>query len=531
MKESFKPAVDFMKESHHKTERDAISSVRVLADQAFSRAAGAPLLTGNSVRLLRDAQENYPAWLDAIKHAEKRIHFECYIIHEDEVGREFAEALAQKAREGLRVRLIYDWLGALGAATSKLWRQMSDAGVEVRCFNPPRFDSPFGWLSRDHRKMIAVDGGVGFVTGLCVGKRWVGYPERNIEPWRDTGVEVRGQAVADIEMAFAQSWAACGAALPESELVARDSIPDAGNTLMRVIGGMPNTAGLYRLDYLVAALARRTLWLTDAYFVGTTTYIQSLASAARDGCDVRLLVPGSTDVPFFRALSRTGYRPLLESGVRVFEWNGSMLHAKTAVADSHWARVGSTNLNLASWIGNWELDVAVEDKEFAEQMEAMFLEDLKHSTEIVLSERKRVYATDYPEPPRRHRYKKYRRGSAGRAAIGALGIGSAVSAAITNHRILGPAEAKVMVVASVLLLMLTVIAVLWPRVLTIPLAVLALWIAAALLIRSYRLHREGPRAEQESPQARSMLAQTGSDKSSSGEKKSQQTGDKEKTIA
>lgn len=497
-----------MRESHHKTERDAISSVRVLADQAFSRAAGAPLLTGNSCKLLRDAQENYPAWLEAIGSAKRRIHFECYIIHEDEVGREFAEALARKAREGVRVRLIYDWLGALGAASRRLWRQMSQAGVEVRCFNPPRFDSPFGWLSRDHRKMLAVDGKVGFVTGLCVGKRWAGYPERNIEPWRDTGVEVRGPAVADIEMAFSQSWAACGAALPESELLARDSIAPVGKTLLRVIGGMPNTAGLYRLDYLVAALARRTLWLTDAYFVGTTTYIQALASAARDGVDVRLLVPGSTDVPLMRALSRTGYRPLLEAGVRVFEWNGSMLHAKTAVADGHWARVGSTNLNLASWIGNWELDVAVEDKRFAEEMEATFLEDLQHSTEIVLNEQKRVRATAHPEPPRRRRYQKYKRGSAGRAALGALGIGSAVSAAITNHRILGPAEAKVMVAASLLLLPLSAVAILWPRVITIPLAVLGLWIAAALLIRAYKLHKEGPRAALEPPQARSMLTQT-----------------------
>ncbi|HEX8747638.1 MAG TPA: phospholipase D-like domain-containing protein [Pyrinomonadaceae bacterium] len=499
-----------MRGIQYKAEREAISPVRVLADQAFSRAAGAPLLTGNSVRLLKDAQENYPAWLEAIRRAEKQIHFECYIIHEDETGHEFAEALAAKAREGLRVRVIYDWLGALGAASSRLWRCMTDAGVEVRCFNPPRFDSPFGWLSRDHRKMLTLDGRVGYVTGLCVGKRWVGYPERNIEPWRDTGVEVLGPAVADIEMAFAQSWDACGEPLPKDELVKRDSVPAAGETLMRVIAGMPNTAGLYRLDYLVAALARRTLWLTDAYFVGTTTYIQSLASAARDGCDVRLLVPGSTDVPLISALSRTGYRPLLEAGVRVFEWNGSMLHAKTAVADSHWARVGSTNLNLASWMGNWELDVAIEDERFAQEMEAMFLEDLNHSTEIVLSEKKRVRATNHPEPHlRRRQSRRYKLGSAGRAAIGALGLGSAVSAVITNRRILGSAEARVMVVASVLLLALSIVAVMWPRVVTVPLAVIGAWTAAALLIRSYRLHREGSRAEQKSPQARSILSQSG----------------------
>ena len=156
---------------------------------------------------------------------------------------------------------------------------------------------------------------------------------------------------------------------------------------LRVIASVPHAAGIYRLDQLIAAGARRTLWLTDAYFVGVTPYVQALRAAARDGVDVRLLAPGASDVWLVRSLSRAGYRPLLEAGVRVFEWNGSMLHAKTAVADGRWARVGSTNLNLASWLGNWELDVAVEDERFASAMEAMFLEDLTRATEIVLSDR------------------------------------------------------------------------------------------------------------------------------------------------
>jgi cardiolipin synthase len=495
-----------MKRTHADRKSKAeLSYVRLLAEQAFARAAGAPLVEGNRVRLLKDAEENYPAWLASINSAEKTIHFEGYIIHEDEMGREFAAALAAKAREGVRVKLIYDWLGALGATSRKFWRPLREAGVEVRCFNPPRLDSPFGWLSRDHRKTLVVDGRVGFVTGLCVGRMWVGYPERKIEPWRDTGVEVRGPAVADIEAAFAQSWATMGQPLPEDEMVKRESIPAAGETTLRVIASMPNTAGLYRLDHLISSLARRSLWLTDAYFVGTTPYIQSLRAAARDGVDVRLLVPGSSDLPLMRALSRAGYRSLLEAGVRVFEWNGSMLHAKTAVADGHWARVGSTNLNLASWVGNWELDAAIEDTGFARRMEEMFLKDLEHSTEIVLSQRKRVRSTGQPEEPRRH-YKKYKRGSAGRAAIGALGIGSAVSAAMTNRRRLGPAEAKLMLVAGLLLLCLTIVAVLWPRVVTIPLAVIGGWIALALFVRAYKLHTEGKKARRTRAPTDALLA-------------------------
>ena len=145
---------------------------------------------------------------------------------------------------------------------------------------------------------------------------------------------------------------------------------------MRVIAGAPNATGTYRLDLVIASLAHQRLWLTDAYFVGTSAYVQALAAAARDGVDVRLLVPGASDIPALSPLSRAGYRALLEAGVRVFEWNGTMLHAKTAVADGFWARVGSTNLNIASWMGNYELDVAIEDRHFAEAMATQYDADL-----------------------------------------------------------------------------------------------------------------------------------------------------------
>ena len=191
----------------------AISPLRLLAEQVFSRTAGAPLVPGNSVRLLKDARENYPAWLEAIRSATQTIHFENYIIYDDDVGRQFADVLIAKAREGVHVRLLYDWLGCVGKTSSRFWRRLTAGGVEVRCFNPPRIDSPLGWLSRNHRKSISVDHRVAFVSGLCVGRMWVGEPKRGIEPWRDTGVEVRGPAVADVVQAFAQVWAEAGTPL------------------------------------------------------------------------------------------------------------------------------------------------------------------------------------------------------------------------------------------------------------------------------------------------------------------------------
>jgi len=466
-------------------------SRRALADQTFARTTGAPLVSGNAVRILKDGKENYPAWLEAIAAAKRTIHFESYAIHGDEVGLEFAEALAERARNGVRVRVLCDWFGSLNFTTRRVWPVLTAAGVEARSFNPPRFDSPFGWLSRDHRKVITIDGRLAFVSGLCVGRAWVGDPERDVEPWRDTGVAVEGPAVADIDRAFADTWATAGAPIPAGELPDGSSIAAAGDVLMRVVASTPTAGELYRLDQLIAAGARRSLWLTDAYFVSTTLYVQALKSAAMGGVDVRLLVPGAADVPFVRSLSRAGYRPLLEAGVRVFEWNGSMLHAKTAVADSRWARVGSTNLNLTSWIGNWELDVAVHGS-FAVAMEQMYLEDLSRATEIVLTGRRDVRLAESPEP-RRRPHAGARRSSGRRAAAGVLGIGSSVGAAMTNRRVLGPAEARVMASAGVALLAVTAVIVKWPKVLAIPVGVLLGWIAISLLVRVVKLKIHGRR--------------------------------------
>ena len=463
-------------------------SVRDLANQAFSRAAGAPLISGNSVRLLIDAKENYPAWLDAIKAAERYIHFESYIIHEDEVGWKFADALTTKARDGVRVSLIYDWMGGFGKTSRSFWNHLRAGGVEVRCYNPPQLDSPFGWVSRDHRKTLTVDGRIGFVTGLCVGRQWVGVPEKNIEPWRDTGIEVRGPAVADIEKAFTNVWNSTGDDLPPDEIANREALEEAGDVMLRIVATEPASAGMLRIDQQVATLARDRLWLTDAYYAGTTSYVQALRAAAKDGVDVRLLVPNASDIPILKPLSRAGYRPLLEAGVRVFEWNGTMLHAKTAVADCKWARVGSTNLNVASWFGNLELDVVIEDVPFATEMEQAYERDLENATEVVLDSQLRLRIPS--KPASSHPAATSGGGSGGRAAAGAVRIGNAVGAAFTNRRVLEPVEARIMFISALLLIGFSTLAWFFPRVVTYPLIVLLLWISIALFYRAYRLkHR------------------------------------------
>jgi len=466
------------------------SALRLLAEQSFSRAAGAPLLAGNEVELLIDARAAYDAWLAAIRGATGTILFENYIFRDDALGREFIDALAERAAAGVRVCVVRDWLGCLGQSGAQFWAPLLAAGGEVRAYNRPHLASPFGWLSRDHRKLLVVDHAIGFVGGICVSGTWLGDPARGIEPWRDTAVAVRGPAVVEFAHAFADVWSQLGAPLPA------DAAPLAlpcGHVDLRVVATVPNTAGLYRLDQLIAGMARRNLWLTDAYFVGVAPYVQALIAAARDGVDVRLLVPGSNDIPAVGSLSRAGYRPLLEAGIRVFEWNGSMLHAKTAVADGRWARVGSSNLNLASWIGNCEIDVAIEDDAFARRMEAQYEQDLSHSTEIVLKMPKRRRVVEEGAP----RSARSQGGSSGRAAAGALRLANSIGAAITNRRVLGPAECAPLLVAGIVLLVAAVLALLWPRLVAWPLALLAVWIGVALVARYVDLRRRASPASEE----------------------------------
>ena len=454
-----------------------VPSVREWATQIFSRASGAPLREGNAVVLLKDAAENYPAWLRAIDEARSTIHFEMYIIHEDAQGRMFADALLRKAAAGVQVRLLYDWMGGFRKTSRAFWNRLRAGGIDVRCYNPLRFDRPLGWLSRDHRKSIVVDHRVAFVTGLCVGQMWAGRPERHLDPWRDTGIELEGPAVADVEAAFAEAWAAAGGPLPAGSI--GPAPPPAGSIPLRVVATVPNTADIFRVDQMIAAMARRTLWLTDAYYGGTAPYVSALRAAARDGVDVRLLVPGASDIPVVRLFSRAGYRPLLDAGVRVYEWNGSMIHAKTAVADGRWARVGSTNLNLASWLGNRELDVIVEDAGFAQQMEEMYLQDLANATEVVLR-RNRVRA---PGAPPRPRGGGRGASSGGRVAAGAVRVGNTVAAALANTRVLEPVEATIALIAGAILAGFAALSLWYPRVVAYPFGVIAAWFAVAVLSR------------------------------------------------
>jgi cardiolipin synthase A/B len=456
--------------------------LEVLGTSAFSRVAEAQQSDGNTVRLLCDAAGNYPAWLSAIDSAQTTIHLEIYIFADDRTGSRFAEAILRAVRRGVSCRILYDWLGCRPRTRESFWAKLREAGVAVQCYNPPRLDNPLGWLSRNHRKLLCVDSRIAYVGGLCIADEWAGDAGRAVSPWRDTAVEISGPAILHLEVAFADSWQSAGGLLPIApQQVQRPDPPGALSTW--VIAGRPNSMGLYKLEQLIAEIVERTLWLSDAYFVATSGYVRALCGAARAGVDVRLLVPGSSDLAVVRTLSQAGYRPLLEAGVRVFEWNGSMMHAKTAVADGCSTRIGSSNSNFASWISNRELDVTIKDPELAEEMARQFEHDMLNSTEIVLEPgRLRL-----PAIRRDGHTVRARRLHASRLFAGVVGLGNIVGATVSQRRTPGAAEGIVLLAAAALLVLLGSTAFLLPRVLAYFIGGFCAWLGVAVAMRAWRL--------------------------------------------
>jgi cardiolipin synthase len=472
-------------------------------ERAMVRAADAGQVRGNTARLLIDGPAAFGSWLRAIAAAERWVHLENYIVRDDRTGREFRDLLCEKARQGVPVRLLYDWLGCW-ATPRRFWKPLREAGVEVRAFAPPSLHDPLAFLRRDHRKVVAVDGDYASVTGMCIGDEWAGDPERGVAPWRDTGVEFRGPVAAVIDRAFARTWAVAGGRLDAGEVPDPERVERPGDVSVRVVEGEPARSRIYRMLQLVAVGVEQRLWITDPYFVLPPSLAEALASAARDGVDVRVIVPAFNNWPVVGGMSRAGYRPLLEAGVRLFEWEGPMIHAKTAVADGVWSRVGSSNMNLASFMGNWEIDVAVLDRGFAAEMEDLFLRDLEASVEITLArptgdgkparERRATerlvveHPGDQAKPGRlsaRERRKKSFRGSNIGRTIGRMARAASVLAgALRGQRMIGREDRGWVVALAVLLVGVSAAGIWAPRVLAWPISFLLFWLAIVSLVRA-----------------------------------------------
>jgi cardiolipin synthase len=470
--------------------------------EAMDRATGAQRLDGNQLALQFEGSSTFDRWLEAIDQARRFVHFENYILRDDRVGRAFRDALVAKARRGVPVRVVYDWVGCW-ATPRNYWKVFRDAGVQVRAFNRPRLRDPLGVFQRDHRKLVCVDGDLAFIGGFCVGVEWAGDGDE--PPWRDTGVEIRGPAAAATAQAFERVWSEIGEPMPVDLHCDPHTVAAAGNTPVWIIQGEPNRTRVYRTLQLVAARARNRLWITDPYFVAPRPVSEALAAAARDGVDVRILVPAHNNWPWVGSMSRAGYRFLLEAGVRLFEWQGAMIHAKTSVADGIWCRVGSSNLNAASLLGNWEMDAGVLDEGLAGQLEGLFLADLASSVEIVLPG-SRVGQPDQrrgevpvprtsiePEgtlPQRLERGLRGRMGgSTGWRIADFVRAGSIFGDALAGHRPLGREDRTVLGTVSTVALILAVLIALAPHWAGWTLVVVLGWIGGTGTVRAFLAKR------------------------------------------
>jgi cardiolipin synthase len=478
-------------------ETDAPRGARV--DRALARTSDAPLREGNRLELLKNGPHTYDDWLATIARARRWVHLDNYIFQNDTTGKRFAEALTAKAAEGVRVRVLHDWFGCMDVPRS-FWQELQGAGVEVRAVNPPTLGAPLGVIRRDHRKLLAVDGEYASTGGVCISDGWlVRSPETGLA-YRDTAVSIRGPAVADVDRAFAAVWGETGEALPEDERPRAEGIASAGGQSVRVVVQEPRKMRTLRVLQLLTAGVERRLWITDAYFLSMPILTQALMATARDGVDVRVLVPATNDIPWIGRASRAGYRQFLESGVRIFEYGGPMIHAKTLVADGWWSKVGSTNLNFSSLAANWEIDLVAEDPGFAAGMEALFEGDLADAREVRLvgtgGSRREV------RPDRRidTSNRGARRGVVGSGSGSSATIVRVGSAALEKSGTpLRTHEHALAAATSGALLGISLLGLRFPRLLAWPLALVGTLFGALGVVRATRFRRDASGEDLSSP--------------------------------
>lgn len=361
---------------------------------------GSPLILGNKVVLLQDGKATYAAMFAAIRAARDHINLESYIIEDDEIGRQFADLLLEQQRRGIQVNLIYDSFGGIGTP-QEYFDRLREGGINVLEFNPINpLDARKSWLiyNRDHRKLLVVDGRIAFIGGINISSVYSSSPSirrarqaaGNAIAWRDTDLQIEGPVVGELQKLFVETWdKQHGKPLAEKDYFPVLTV--AGNDIVRAIGSTPDDP--YSLIYLtlISAIgnAEREVHLTNAYFVPDRQLLKALIAAARRGVDVKLILPGQSDSQIVFHAGRSNYSQLLESGVKIYERRGALLHSKTAMIDGVWSCVGSTNLDWRSFLDNDEINAVVLGRDFAQQMSSMISSDIAASTEIRLEDWKK----------------------------------------------------------------------------------------------------------------------------------------------
>jgi len=348
---------------------------------------GSSFIEGNRVILLYKGKETFDAIFKSIREAQRLICLHFYIFRNDETGTELAHILKEKAREGVGVYIIYDHFGSFGTPRD-FWKDLKSAGIRIRASRPFQWSSPFHYAHRDHRKLIIIDGMKVFAGGLNIANEYRGFHLRMKRiAWRDTGIMLEGQIAFELFKAFRKTWQSRGDELiPIADLPAFCSLPQPGGDGLSAIPIFASSSRgrrkMRKLLYYSINHSKESIFLTTAYFTPSKRMVESLENAVRRGVKVTLLLPGESDVPAAYYAGRAFFTRLLRAAVRIYNYHGEVLHAKSYVFDGCWSIVGSANLDFQSLRWNDEGNIGILDESFGKKMAAIFEEDVTHSVEI-----------------------------------------------------------------------------------------------------------------------------------------------------
>jgi cardiolipin synthase len=369
---------------------EMVESPYGITDPQFTRSMGSllvtPLLAGNSITELLNGDAIFPPMLEAIRGAQRTITFETFIYWSGNIGREFADALSERARAGVKVSILLDWVGST-KMDEALLEQLKESGCEVERYHAPKWYHLTRLNNRTHRKLLIVDGHTGFTGGVGIGDEWTGNAQ---DPghWRDTHFKVQGPIVAQMQAVFMVNWIKTRAKV-EHTADYFPALEPAGNQYAQMFHSSPDEGSEnIRLMYLLSiACARESILLEQSYFVPDNLINEMLVAAAKRGVHVEVIAPGEhTDTPNVRQASRSRWGPLLEAGIKIYEYQPTNLHAKIMVVDGIWSSVGSTNFDNRAFRLNDEANLNIYNREFAAQMTRTLEADKLKSREITLEE-------------------------------------------------------------------------------------------------------------------------------------------------
>ena len=350
--------------------------------RSMNSLLGPSLLDGNHVTPLYNGDQIFPAMLGAIARAERSITFETYIYWSGDVGQRFSDALSERARAGVKVHVVLDWVGS-GRMDQSMLDEMAKAGVEIEKYHPPRWYTIGRFNNRTHRKLLVVDGRIGFTGGVGVADKWDGHAQ-DIDHWRDSHFRLEGPAVAQMQAAFLDNWLETrGVLLHGGDYF--PAIAPAGDHVAQVFrSSATDGSESVRLMYLLSiASAKRSVLIANAYFVPDAFAVRELVQAAQRGVQVELIVPGQkTDAVVVRWASRALWGELLQAGVKIYEYQPTMYHVKVMCVDDCWTTVGSTNFDNRSFRLNAEANLNIMNEEFAREQGRAFEADKAKSTPV-----------------------------------------------------------------------------------------------------------------------------------------------------